>query len=291
MRWLQLFFLVSIPVFAIGQPSTETIENHIRNGSFKEAQLMLQEAIKKDPDPLLKDKLGEVFGYQQQWDKAIEIYRELVQLYPQNPEYLFRYGGVLAKKAQSSNPFTALALLGRIKASFKKVLKMDPEHIGAYWALIDLYVSLPGIVGGSISKAYDYSFQLKELSAVDGYLALGYVQEYDESLEQAKGYYMKALALLDNMEIIERNQLHYQIGKICAEFEIEMDKGIVHLNAYIHNYTVLDGVPLEWAYYRLAKIYRKKSDRPNALVWINRSLEIRPDLEPALVEKLAIEGL
>ncbi|MGI9546722.1 MAG: tetratricopeptide repeat protein [Flavobacteriaceae bacterium] len=282
---------MALPFIGFPQLSVESIENHIRNGSYQKAQLILQESIKKDPDPILKDKLGEVFGYQQQWDKAIEVYRELTIQYPQNPEFQFRYGGVLAKKAQNSNLFMALPLLGKIKASFKKALKLDPEHIGAHWALIDLYVSLPALVGGSISNAYDHALKLKELSAVDGYLALGYVYEYDEAPEQAKINYLKALTLLDKKEIIDRNQLNYQIGKICAEFEIEMDKGIIHLNEYIHNYTVLDGVPLEWAYYRLAKIYRKKSERQKALVWINRSLEISPGLEPALTEKSAIERL
>lgn len=291
MYWLRSVLFTIVPVLAVAQPIDRIVEEYIQEGAYEKAQILLVEAIKQDPDPILQDKLGEVYGYQLQWNKAIEVYRELTLLYPQQSSYHFRYGGVLAKKAQISNHFIALASLGKIKASFRKALKLDPGHIEAHWALIDLYVSLPGIVGGSMSKAHDYARQLKTISAVDGYLALGYVYEYDNAPEKAKNNYIKALDFLEEIEVIERNQLNYQIGKICGEFEIEMERGIIHLNHYIHNYTVLDGVPLEWAYYRLAKLYRKKSDKNKALVWINKSLEISPNLKPALAEKIAIERL
>ena len=148
-----------------------------------------------------------------------------------------------------------------LKVALKQALKLDPDSIEIHWALIDLYISLPGIVGGSLSKARSYALELKALSLLDGYLALGYVYEYDNEPEKAKMNYIKALNLLHDLGQVTRNQLNYQIGKICSDYGIEADKGIAHLNVYISNYTVMDGVPLEWAYYRLAKIYRNKSDR------------------------------
>jgi tetratricopeptide (TPR) repeat protein len=266
-------------------------EGYMAAGAFGKAEKTLLEAPDTQTDPGLRSLLGEVYGYQLQWDKAIDVYRELTNDYPQDPQYRFRYGGVLAKKAQNSNPFIALSLLGRIKSSFKKTLALDPDHLGAYWALIDLYVSLPGVVGGSMAKAYDYASALKKLSPIDGYLALGYIYEYDGEQDEARKNYIEALKLLDDLKVIERNQLNYQIGKICSEFDLELDRGILHLKEYANHYTVLDGVPLEWAYYRLAKIYRKKSNKDEAMMWIDKSLELSPDLKPALKEKVAIERL
>lgn len=290
MRWLIIMLLMS-PVLILAQSTTVIAERYIDAGVYGQAEKILLEALDQESDPGLRNLLGEVYGYQLRWDAAIAIYRELKIDYPQDPGYHFRYGGVLAKKAQQSNPFVGLTLIGKIKASFKRALILDPGHLGAHWALIDLYVSLPGIVGGSMTKAYEYAEALKELSAIDGYLALGYVYEYDDEENKARENYIAALKLLDDLEVIERNQLNYQIGKICSELELEMDRGIWHLKEYANQYTVLDGVPLEWAYYRLAKIYRKKSDKDEAMMWIGKSLELSPNLKPALNEKLVIERL
>ncbi len=279
------------PAFLSAQYTLENAEKYIANGAYEKAERMLLEALNTQSDPRLRNMLGEVYGYQLQWDKAIDVYRELTVDYPKDPQYLFRYGGVLAKKAQNSNPFIGISLLGRIKSSFKRTLVLDPDHLGAHWALIDLYVSLPGIVGGSMAKAHDYAKALQKISAIDGYLALGYILEYEGEQDGARKNYIEALKLLDELQVIERNQLNYQIGKICSELELEMDRGIIHLKEYANQYTVLDGVPLEWAYYRLAKIYRKKSNKDEAMMWIHKSLDLSPDLEPALNEKVAIERL
>jgi hypothetical protein len=47
---------------------------------------------------------------------------------------------------------------------------VNPRHIDARWALIELNLKLPGVVGGSESKAIRYS-ELMRLSPVDGNLS------------------------------------------------------------------------------------------------------------------------
>ena len=43
-----------------------------------------------------------------------------------------------------------------------------------------IYIQLPGIVGGSETKAIKYSNELLKLSPVDGYLSRGQIEEYFE---------------------------------------------------------------------------------------------------------------
>jgi hypothetical protein len=50
-------------------------------------------------------------------------------------------------------------MIGEIKESFEKAIKLNPAHIDAR-ALIELYIKLPGIVGGSETKALKYSNEL-----------------------------------------------------------------------------------------------------------------------------------
>lgn len=251
-----------------------------------EAELLKQPNFASDRD--IKDKLGEVYGYQGKWDDAIAIYKELTDTYPQVAEYAFKYGGVLARKAQNSNKIVALGLVGKIKENLKRAVILNPKSVGMQWALVDLYITLPGILGGSTSKAFDHAKELKSISPIDGYLAMGYIHEYDRDPKKAKDNYLYALRLLDNLESIERNQLHYQIGKVCGEYDVKLEEGLNHMEQYIKNYTPLDGVPLKWAYFRMAKLYRQKKDKPNAQKWIAKALRLDGTLKPALEEQKII---
>ncbi len=89
----------------------------------------------------------------------------------------------------------------------------------------------------------------------------------------------------------KRNSLNYQIGKIAAQYNLDAELGINCLQAYIENYSVRDGVPKDWAYYRLAQIYKNMGKKDTALRWINKALSDRPDFKEAREEKEKILSL
>lgn len=291
MRYLIFILIFLVSIGSEAQRVSPDITYSMGAGNYKHASELLLQQPNLHSNPVLLDKLGESYAYQEEWDKAVEIYKKLTILIEDNPSYFFKYGGVLAKKAQSSNPFVGLTLLGRIKSSFNKTLALDPRHPGAHWALIDLYVSLPGIVGGSYNKAYELAKELRKISPLDGYLALGYVYEYDNEPAKAKTSYFEALALVKEDKLFERNQLNYQIGKVCSDYGIQLDTGIKYMTRYIENHSIKDGVPMEWAYYRMALLYRKKGNKQKSLFWINKALKKRTDFKRAKEEKQKILAL
>ena len=103
--------------------------------------------------------------------------------------------------------------------------------------------------------------------------------EKNEEPDKAISNYEKA------HERYHRNHLNYQIGKVCAQYNMHLDKGLICLNEYIKNYSQKDGVPIFWAHYRMAQIYRYKKDKRNAYNYIQKALNEKPDLTPALEEK------
>ena len=100
--------------------------------------------------------------------------------------------GMLAKE---SNKFKALGMIGDVRKSFEKAIELNPKHIDARWALIELYLQLPGIVGGSESKANRYANELLNISPVDGYLAKGRIAEYFDRFPTAEKYYKLAVEI------------------------------------------------------------------------------------------------
>lgn len=310
--------LLCIPMFLMSQTTAETAEQLFENKQYSKAEVMLKEAVKKSPNNRkLLELLGDAYGYQEKWDNAIEYYEKLVEIDDYNANYHYKYGGAMGMKALIVNKFRALGLIGDVKRSFKRAAELDPNHIDVRWALVELYMQLPGIVGGSKRTSMKYAEELENLSKVDGYLAKGYIYEYDDEPELAEEFYKKAIEVggsltcydkltnlyekqdqpLKAIENIEkshkkhqRNAMHYQIGKVAADYNIELEKGEKCLYLYITNYTSKDGVPVSWAYYRLAQIFKHKGDKQKALEWINKALAVQ-ELDPFKKQKELILGM
>jgi tetratricopeptide (TPR) repeat protein len=185
-----LYFFVLIPVIIFAQSDFEKAEKLFLAGKFEQSRPLFERIITEKPSDLkVLEYLGDIAGYNKSWDKAIVYYNRLRKLKPLEANYQYKYGGVLGMKAKESNKFKALGMIGEVKASFEKAIVLDPKHIEARWALIELYLQLPGIIGGSESKAVRYANELLKISPVDGYLARGHIDVYFERYEKAEVNY------------------------------------------------------------------------------------------------------
>lgn len=162
---------------------------------YEQAQPVFESFLKENPSHLKTlEYLGDIAGHNKSWDKAIVYYQKLKQLKPAEANYYFKYGNVLGMKAKESNKLKALGMIPEIKESFEKAIELNPKHIEARWALVIIYIQLPGFVGGSESKAIKYSNELLKLSPVDGYLSRGQIEEYFKRYPAAEQQYKKAIA-------------------------------------------------------------------------------------------------
>lgn len=295
------------------------VSDLIDQKKFGEAEAELHEHLRQDSsNKLAREYLGDVQGHLKNWDKAIEYYEVLANEEPRNANYQYKYGGSMGMKALTISKIRAVGYIGDMRRAFEKAAELDPKHIDARWALVEFYVQLPGIIGGSIKKSLKYADELQQLSAIDGYLAKGYIYEYDNKPKLAEVYFKKAIKISGSITCYDKlsklyesqnqpesaitnieeahdrhntNTLNYQIGKVCADYNVQLDKGERCLKTYIKNYTAKDGVPLEWAYFRLAQIYKNRFNKPKALHWINKAIIIRSDFKQAFEEKNKILAL
>ena len=316
---MKLLTLLLLPTLIFGQSSYKQAEDYFQNEEFNKAKPIFQKYLKDHPqDAKTREYLGDIASYHKDWDAAIDYFEPLVEVDAKNANYHFKYGGALGMKALEISKIRALGYIGDIKEHFEMAATLDPEHIEARWALVEFYMQLPGIIGGSEQKSTKYANQLLNISPVDGYLANGYIAEYADRPEDAEKFYKKAIEVggsphtyekLTNLyetnempqKAIEtavvslkkhqRNSLNYQIGKIAAQYNIKAQLGIECLNIYIKNYSVKDGVPKDWAYFRLAQIYKNIGKKEEALVWIDKALMDRPDFVEAKKERRDIQSL
>ncbi|PWH83419.1 hypothetical protein DIS18_02370 [Algibacter marinivivus] len=314
----KIVLLLLFPLMGFSQVTLDGVEMLFQQKQFKKAETQITNFLKEHPNHLkATELLGDAYGHQKKWDDAIVEYKKLVKTNPNIANYHYKYGGVLGMKALQ-NKLKALGIIGDIKNAFTKAAELDENHIDARWALVELYMQLPGIFGGSKNKSLKYANELEALSKVDGYLAKGYVYEYDNEPELAEKYYKmaieeggsltcfnklatfyenkkqpeKAISTIEQAQKKhQRNALHYQIGKVAAEYNIQLSKGEQCLQTYLKNYSAADGVPKAWAHYRLAQIHTLKNNKTQALKHINLAIAQLPKIKPFKTQKQKILNL
>lgn len=324
LKMVKWICILCFPILLVAQNGSKTsfleAESLFQKEKYQKAKPLFLSYLKDNPDSVRAlEYLGDIEGYAKNWDNAIPYYETLVEKYPKNANYHYKYGGVMGMKALAVNKFKAATMIGDIKEAFETAAALDPAHIETRWALVELYIQLPGIIGGSESKAKEYADQLSGISKIDGLLAHGYIAEYNDRPEDAERFYKqavnvggsvtcyqklqehyeknnnpsKALATVTEAQkkYEDENRLHYQFGKIAGQYGIGLDQGVACLNKYIDNYSSKDGVPKDWAYLRLAQIYKHKGDKSKAQEWIGKALESRSDFKEALAERKEIQNL
>ncbi|CAA9200319.1 hypothetical protein FLA105534_03071 [Flavobacterium bizetiae] len=192
MKKLLLFFLF-VPICIWSQSNFEKGEKLFQSKKYDEAQVILEGVLKSKPlDIKTMEYLGEIAAHQKAWVKGAEYFKKLKELKSAEADYYFKYGGCLAMRATEVNKIKAFTMVDDMKQAFEKAIVLNPKHVQARWALIEIYLQLPGILGGSESKAMAYSNELAQFSPVDGYLSRGRIEEYFKRYTLAEKNYIKA---------------------------------------------------------------------------------------------------
>lgn len=198
MKQLLIVFL-SLPLIVLAQSNFDKGQQLFEEEKWEQSRVFFEKVLKLEPsNTKVLESLGDIAGHRKDWDEALVYYGKLKKEKPAEANFHFKYGGVLAMKALEVNKFKALGMIDEIKASFEKAIQLDPKHIQSRWALIELYIQLPGIVGGSEKKAIEYSNQLIKISPVDGYLSRGHIDEYFKRYKNAELQYKKAISIGDS---------------------------------------------------------------------------------------------
>ncbi|WP_170106660.1 tetratricopeptide repeat protein [Christiangramia gaetbulicola] len=273
----------------MAQQSLKDAEKLLESGEVVEAKKIF---LQNDNNSLAKEYLGDIASFNKNWDEAISYYNELVESHPENAMYNFKLGGAMGMKAYYGSKFQAAMLLGDVKKYLKKAAELDSSHKEARRALVELFMQIPGFLGGSKIIAESYASDLDRLNDVDALLADAYIYKIQEYRDLAKNKYEEAIRVAQRKpELISRNYLNYELGEAAAIYEVQLDAGEKFLKNYIKDYGYKDLKSPAWAYYRLAQIERIRENRQAALAYIEKSLSIDPKFDKALIEKLKIKRL
>ncbi len=187
---LVIFLLFSIAAFSSNFNEAVKLFNE---NKFEEAQPIFESIVRKNPQNYeAVGYLGDIYMHQASWLLAKKQYAILKGKFPKNADYHFKYGAALAYYCKDVSKIKALKYLNNIEYSFLRAAALDPQHINTRWALVVFYCELPAILGGTEVKAKKYGLELMNLSKVDGFLAMGYIEEHHKNYLKAEENYLNA---------------------------------------------------------------------------------------------------
>ena len=192
-HFILLLLLIPMQHFANDFKKAEQL---FQQGKFALAKPLFEKIVKAEPQNYkAMEYLGDIAGHFKKWNEALGYYEKLKKADAKNANYQYKFGGVLGMKAKEGSRFAALRLLDDVENAFLTAAKLDAKHIDTRWALVEFYLQVPGILGGSEKKAQKYADELVVISPVDGYLARGHIQEYFGRYLKAEPEYKKAFEI------------------------------------------------------------------------------------------------
>lgn len=121
-------------------------------------------------------------------------------------------GSVLGAQAMSQGMMKALGSIGRIRDSLQRAVDLDPQLYAARNALVQFYLVVPGIAGGSVSKAQEVARAAGPRQPEHAKLLLAMVAVNQKQYEQAERGLASVRAGADKELAADVAEMWSQIG-------------------------------------------------------------------------------
>lgn len=92
-------------------------------------------------------------GNIKRFDDAANMAEQCIRQHPKNSECHEALGNVLGSKAEQGDIMAAMGSLGTIRDAFEQAIALDPANYNATVSLLEFYLEVPGLMGGSTSSA------------------------------------------------------------------------------------------------------------------------------------------
>ena len=256
-----LFFLLIFPVFMFSQSVS------------KDSLIKIHKTNNLNQEVLIK--LGEEYAAEKDWEKAIYYYDKLVNIDPENSDYLYRLGGTQAAYSEVVNKFRVLSIINSAKKNLIKSASLDTNHIYSRWALVQILTELPKFLGGNKTTALDYSKEIYDISKIHGLLAYYYIYNFQKNENLILDTEVKIFSeIQSNPVLFEFNHFNFIVGKLLINRDTsEFNLALKYMNKYILNYSSADRFSLEEVYYYLAYCNFYLGNN-NSLTLLKKSREI-----------------
>ena len=228
----------------------------------------------KPQDEKILIEIGELYAAEKKWDLAIDSYEKLVDLDPDNPDYLYRLGGTQAAYSEVVSKFRVLSLINTAKRNLIKSASLDVKHIYSRWALVQILTELPQILGGNKENALIYCNEIQNISFIHGLISYHYFYSFQNNQDKITDLETDIVNyIISTPSLFEFNYFNFVVGRLLTTQNDKINKlSIKYLETYLANYSSADRFNLYEVFYYLA-YSNYKVGNTNSKFFIKRAKE------------------
>jgi len=162
-------------------------KNLLQNNKLNEAKSTLEKLISKDKNNAEAHfYLGKTLLRLKEYEDASDEFEEAIKINYNNADYHFWFAQAMGADAVNSSIFTKIKLAPKIKDEYMKTVKINPLHVNGRVGLINFYRMAPGIMGGSMDKAYSEAKTLIGYDEKAGHIQLAALYIADKNTGKAE---------------------------------------------------------------------------------------------------------
>jgi tetratricopeptide (TPR) repeat protein len=227
-------------------------------------------------------------------DDAEEYISDVLELSPDNPEYLFIAGRISGKQAQSASIFSKLGYASDAKQYFSQALLINKSHQPSLIGLIKFHQQAPVIAGGDKDEIPNLFDRLRAIDRSAAFSIEAPILLNENKIDKVINLYNDALndetdknrfrfdfammlsnhglykTALQELILIDINNVSktadfltmrlYQIGKLAAESTSQLALGLMSMTQYSLMPKVDKTISKDWVDFRLAQLMFLSND-------------------------------
>jgi tetratricopeptide (TPR) repeat protein len=160
---------------------------------FEQSLKILQTIPQKDA--AVYELLGRNYFMMGEYKKSTDAMEKAVAAQPRNSDYVLWLGRAYGRRAETSNPFSAVGQASKARQYFERAVELDPRSLEALNDLLEYYLEAPGFMGGGMEKARATAARIAEVDTAEGHWAQAKLAEKHKELGSAEEQLRRALEL------------------------------------------------------------------------------------------------
>jgi cytochrome c-type biogenesis protein CcmH/NrfG len=163
------------------------------HSDFEESLKVLHELPHKDAAAF--ELLGRNYYMTGDYKKSTDAFEKAIALDPENSDYAMWLGRAYGRRAEMSNPFSAMGHASKARQYFERSVALNPRNIDALNDLLEYYMDAPGFMGGGMEKAKTVVARITQVDPAEGHWAQSKLDEKHKELDSAEEHLRRALEL------------------------------------------------------------------------------------------------
>jgi len=204
--------------------------------------------------------LANIYLQDRRYNDALSYYDILCERNPNRFAYQFGRGASAGFLLSGRPSFRSLRYVVQLRSSFEAAVRLQPNSLVARRALLNIYLGLPRLLGGSQTKAEQEVKAIQSINPLEGALAAAIYAMNDN--DQSAFVQQVQIAYGDSKHQFEVNDSRYEFAMIASLFFGDSKHAINLLKDFLANANSGDQYPPVFARYRLAEL---TTDNPSLL--------------------------